>query len=123
MAIAQKISPHIPYLRRYARALTGNQKSGDAYVAATIESLLTDPSSFEQDINPKVALYKVFTKIWRSLKVNRQKTEGRTFDHDIDNKLEIITPPARQAFLLLTIEDFSNAEAAAVLDVERERTR
>jgi DNA-directed RNA polymerase specialized sigma24 family protein/CheY-like chemotaxis protein len=117
MAIAQKISPHIPYLRRYARALTGNQKSGDAYVTAAIESIITDPSSFQEELNPKVALYRVFTKIWRSLRVNRQKSEGRTFDHDIDNKLEIITPPARQAFLLLTIEDFSNAEAAAVLDV------
>lgn len=117
MAIAQKISPHIPYLRRYARALTGNQKSGDAYVAAVIESLSADPSSFDQELNPKVALYRVFTKIWHSLKINRQKSEARAFDHDIDNKLDIITPPARQAFLLLSIEDFSNAEAAQVLDV------
>ncbi|MGE0240741.1 MAG: response regulator [Parvibaculaceae bacterium] len=117
MAIAQKISPYIPYLRRYARALTGNQKSGDAYVAATIESLLADSSAFDKEQNPKVALYKVFTKIWRSLRINRQRSEGRAFDHDIDNKLDIITPPARQAFLLLTIEDFNNAEAAAVLDV------
>jgi DNA-directed RNA polymerase specialized sigma24 family protein/CheY-like chemotaxis protein len=117
MAIAQKISPHIPYLRRYARALTGNQKSGDAYVAAVIESLLADPSAFDQELSPKVALYQVFTKIWRSLRINRQKSEGHAFDHDIDNKLDIITPPARQAFLLLSIEDFSNEEAAAILDV------
>jgi DNA-directed RNA polymerase specialized sigma24 family protein len=117
MAIAQKISPHIPYLRRYARALTGSQKSGDAYVAAVIESLVTEPSSFDAELKPKVALYKVFTKIWRSLRVNRQKSEGGSFDHDIDSKLDIITPPARQAFLLLSIEDFTNQEAAAILDV------
>jgi DNA-directed RNA polymerase specialized sigma24 family protein len=117
MTISQKIATHIPYLRRYARALTGNQKSGDAYVAAVIESLLTDPSAFEKELNPRVALYKVFTKIWRSLSVNRQKSEGRPFDHDIDSKLDVITPPARQAFLLLSIEDFSNAQAAAILDV------
>lgn len=117
MALAEKISPHIPYLRRYARALTGSQKSGDAYVAAVIESLLADPKSFDAELKPKVALYRVFTKIWRSLRINRQKSEGATFDHDIDSKLDIITPPARQAFLLLSIEDFTNAEAAAVLDV------
>jgi len=117
MSIAQKISPYIPYLRRYARALTGSQKSGDAYVAAVIESLLADPSSFDAELKPKVALYKVFTKIWRSLRVNRQKSEGAAFDHDIDSKLDIITPPARQAFLLLSIEDFSNEDAASVLDV------
>jgi DNA-directed RNA polymerase specialized sigma24 family protein len=117
MSIAEKISPHIPYLRRYARALTGSQKSGDAYVAAVIESLLTDPSSFDKELKPKVALYKVFTKIWRSLKVNHQKSPGATFDHDIDSKLDVITPPARQAFILVSIEDFSTAEAASVLDV------
>jgi DNA-directed RNA polymerase specialized sigma24 family protein/CheY-like chemotaxis protein len=117
MSVAQKISPHIPYLRRYARALTGSQKSGDAYVVAVIESLLSDSSSFDTELKPRVALYKVFTKIWRSLKVNRQRSEGAAFDHDIDSKLEVITPPARQAFLLLSIEDFSNQEAAAILDV------
>src|SRR4029079_13870288 len=117
MTISQKIAPHIPYLRRYARALTGNQKSGDAYVAAVIESLLTDPSAFEKELNPRVALYKVFTKIWRSLSVNRQKSEERPFDHDLDSQLDVITLPARHAFLLLSIEDFSNAQAAAILEV------
>ncbi len=117
MAIAQKISQYIPYLRRYARALTGSQKSGDAYVAAVIESLLADPTSFDSELSPRVALYKVFTKIWRSLRVNRQKSEGGAFDHDIDSKLDIIAPPARQAFLLLSIEDFTNQEAAAILGV------
>ncbi len=117
MAIAQKIAPQIPYLRRYARALTGSQKSGDAYVAAVIESLLTSPQSFNAEINPKVALYQVFTKLWRSLSVNRQKSGSTNFDHDIDSRLDVITPPARQAFLLLSIEDFSNEEAAAILDV------
>jgi DNA-directed RNA polymerase specialized sigma24 family protein/CheY-like chemotaxis protein len=119
MSIAQRISPHIPYLRRYARALTGSQKSGDAYVAAVIESLLAEPSSFDTELKPKVALYKVFTKIWRSLRINRQKSEGSAFDHDIDSKLDIIAPPARQAFLLLSIEDFTNEEAAAVLDISQ----
>jgi DNA-directed RNA polymerase specialized sigma24 family protein/CheY-like chemotaxis protein len=117
MAIAQKIAPYIPYLRRYARALTGSQKSGDAYVAAVIESLLTAPQSFNLEINPKVALYQVFTKLWRSLSVNRQKSGSSSFDHDIDSRLDIITPPARQAFLLLSIEDFSNEEAATILGV------
>jgi DNA-directed RNA polymerase specialized sigma24 family protein/CheY-like chemotaxis protein len=117
MAIAQKIAPQIPYLRRYARALTGSQKSGDAYVAAVIESLLTSPQSFNAEINPKVALYQVFTKLWRSLSVNRQKSGSTNFDHDIDSRLDVITPPARQAFLLVSIEDFSNEEAAAILDV------
>ena len=31
MALAHAIAEHLPYLRRYARALCGTQKSGDAY--------------------------------------------------------------------------------------------
>ena len=33
MPKSQIVAQHVPYLRRYARALTGNQASGDAYVA------------------------------------------------------------------------------------------
>jgi DNA-directed RNA polymerase specialized sigma24 family protein len=33
------VAQYLPFLRRYARALTGNQASGDAYVAATLEAV------------------------------------------------------------------------------------
>jgi hypothetical protein len=33
MSKADVVVQHLPYLRRYACALTGNQVSGDAYVA------------------------------------------------------------------------------------------
>ena len=46
MTISQAISSHIPYLRRFARALTGSQASGDAYVLATLEAVVADPSGF-----------------------------------------------------------------------------
>ena len=44
MSRSQAVAPHLPLLRRYARALTGSQASGDAYVAAMLEALLQDPS-------------------------------------------------------------------------------
>ena len=31
VTIAKEIAPHLPYLRRFARALTGTQASGDAF--------------------------------------------------------------------------------------------
>ena len=42
MSRSQLVAEHLPLLRRYARALTGNQASGDAYVAAMLETLLQD---------------------------------------------------------------------------------
>ncbi len=44
MSVSQAIASHIPYLRRFSRALTGNQAGGDAYVLATLEAIVADPS-------------------------------------------------------------------------------
>ena len=40
MSMSQTLAPHLPYLRRYARALTGSQASGDAHVRAALTALL-----------------------------------------------------------------------------------
>jgi DNA-directed RNA polymerase specialized sigma24 family protein len=34
MLTSQSVKDHLPVLRRYARALTGSQASGDSYVTA-----------------------------------------------------------------------------------------
>ena len=47
------VAPHLPYLRRFARALTGTQASGDTYVAAVLESLIADPSFSPGAANPQ----------------------------------------------------------------------
>jgi DNA-directed RNA polymerase specialized sigma24 family protein len=46
MSISKDIAPLLPYLRRFSRALNGSQAKGDAYVMATLESLLRDRSSY-----------------------------------------------------------------------------
>ena len=58
--LAQEIAVRLPYLRRYARALTGSQASGDAYVAAMLEALLQDPALLEEKLGPRVGLFYVF---------------------------------------------------------------
>ena len=57
-------------LRRFARALAGTQAAGDAYVAATLEVLIEDPSLFDSKIDPRVALFRTFTGLWNSVGVN-----------------------------------------------------
>jgi CheY-like chemotaxis protein len=119
MPIAQQISPHIPYLRRYARALSGSQKSGDAYVAALLESLLQDSSAFPGDMEPRVALYHAFANLWKSVRINSERSQAADPDqrHTVDAKLEVMTPLARQAFLLMTVEEFPIADTAKILGV------
>jgi DNA-directed RNA polymerase specialized sigma24 family protein/CheY-like chemotaxis protein len=107
----------LPFLRRYARALTGSQASGDAYVAATLESLIASPKLLENGPSQRVALYRLFTKIWNSVKVNG-KTEVPEPNLPPQQYLTQITPRPRQAFLLVALEGFSEDEAARILDCD-----
>ena len=118
MADSKTVAQYLPFLRRYARALTGSQGSGDAYVAATLEALIADPSPIREEGGPRVALYKLFTKIWNSIALNNGA--GAPADPKLpgEQKLANITPLPRQAFLLVALEGFPEAEAARILGVD-----
>jgi DNA-directed RNA polymerase specialized sigma24 family protein len=111
--------PHLPYLRRFARSLTGRQESGDAYVAAVLETLIADPDSFPKDVDPRVGLYKVFCHVWNSVGTNNKPSQGTTGETLVDRRLEAIMPQPRQAFLLVAVEGFTPSEAAQILGKSR----
>jgi DNA-directed RNA polymerase specialized sigma24 family protein len=116
VSTSQAVAQHLPYLRRYARALTGSQNSGDAYVATTLEALIEDPSALEQGTSTRVALYRLFTKIWNSVPINSAERKGEELP--VEHRLSNITPKPRQAFLLVALEGLSEDDAAKVLDVD-----
>ena len=64
MSFVTQLGPHLPFLRRYARALTGSQSSGDAYIKASLAALASDTDGFDKDASPRLALYKYFHLIW-----------------------------------------------------------
>jgi CheY-like chemotaxis protein len=115
MSLAKIIAPHIPYLRRFARSLTGSQPSGDAYVEAVLQALVADPTMFNQSVPPRVALYSILIRVWDSVEVN-QTVSPRT--ELFERRLDAMVPRARQAFLLTTVEGFTVQEAAAILDTD-----
>lgn len=121
-SLADQIAPHIAYLRRYARALTGSQDSGDAYVAALLEALIEDRSLFGAHDDPRVSLYAAFQKLWVSTGGESADEPGpsdlrEAAAHD---RLARLTPRSRQALLLTALEGFSQDDAAVVMDVESE---
>ena len=70
MPVAQAITPHLPSLRRYARALSGSQESGDAYLIALLEALVENPTMFPSVIPPKIGLYRLVSTLWNSVDTN-----------------------------------------------------
>lgn len=111
MSISAAIAPHLPYLRRFARILSGSQTSGDAYVVATLESLVADPEGFDRSLQPKLALYRQFLAIWSTVNVGERPID----DGEQQPSIEALTPLPRQAFLLATVEGFDTVDIAAVL--------
>ncbi|HEV2560359.1 MAG TPA: response regulator [Microvirga sp.] len=122
MSTAQLVVQHLPYLRRYARALTGSQMAGDAYVAATLETLVSEPDTIGAAGNVKVELFKVFTRIWNSLSVNG-RSEQIQRDLPAEVRIGQITPLPRQAFLLSCLEGFAEEEVSVILDTDTDNVR
>jgi CheY-like chemotaxis protein/DNA-directed RNA polymerase specialized sigma24 family protein len=125
MSISDLIAPQLPYLRRFARVLSGSQSSGDAYVVAMLEALAAEPSAFPRHLDPRVATYQTFLKVWNSVQLNHKGVESSSSERlaAADRKLEAVTPRARQAFLLLAVEEFATAEAAQVLNTDEETVK
>lgn len=121
MSLSMRIAPHLPYLRRFSRAVTGSQTSGDAYVAALLESLIADMSIFPEATNDRIALYKLFSALFSSSAVNvPEPSSSFPWEKRAAANLANLTPRARQAFLLVSVEGFTHDEAAEILDVGAE---
>jgi len=121
MTMTQALAPHLPYLRRYARALTGSQKSGDAYVRASLQALLAGDQTLVADLPPRVALYKLFHTIWSS-PASRFDTAGMEIgaEDSPEGRLQSLSADKRAALLLTAVESFSLEEAAEILDKSSE---
>ncbi|WP_296709139.1 response regulator [Rhodoblastus sp.] len=119
MSLSSLIGPQIPLLRRYARALSGSQASGDSYVAAVLETLLADPSLFDRSAEPRGEIYRLFSLVWNAMPLNGRSSEGKSPGSQTDSRLELLTPLPRQAFLLTAVEGFDPDKAARILDVTR----
>ncbi|NBB14056.1 response regulator [Caulobacter sp. SLTY] len=117
MSLLARLAPHLPYVRRYARALTGSQQTGDQYVRIALEALAAGEQSLNDQLSPRVALYHVFHAIWGS---SGARLEDRN-PEDVGggapaDRLMRMTPRSRQAFLLTALEGFTPSEAAQILD-------
>src|SRR4030081_816071 len=122
MSRSQLVAEQLSLLRRYARALTGNQSSGDAYVGAMLEALLQDPSLLDEQHGPRAGLFRLFPQIWNSVSLN-DDSEVATLPMPSERRLSNITPLPRQAFLLLSLEGFSEEEVAFILATDVTETR
>ena len=78
MSLGQELAPHLPFLRRYARALTGSQAHGDAFVRATLEAIVAKPDEFPRDVDPRLGLYRTFHAIWSTANIEEGEEPSKS---------------------------------------------
>ncbi len=101
MSAVANFGPHLPVLRRYARAMTGSQASGDACVRAALQAILSAPTQISDAHPPKIELFRLFHAVW----------------NPIESQLATHLRPQRSALLLTAVEGLSLDEAGVVLQM------
>ena len=118
--LSREIIRHIPFLRRYARALTGTQEQGDHHVKMSLGSLLEDPAQLASDIPLRLQLFKLFHETFGS----DAGTASGGGDADsplsplpMQRHLKQLPSRERQVLLLSTIEGFSSRDVGYILGI------
>lgn len=113
---AEVVAAQLPYLRRYARALTGNQGSGDRYALSVLEAVLADPDLISQADDRRLALFQVMHSIWSS---SGAPVAEADFGLSLVAQAHMtrLTPHSREALLLSTIEGFSVTDVGKIIGV------
>jgi CheY-like chemotaxis protein len=120
MTLSSKLAPHLPFLRRYARALTGDQIAGDKVVRLALLALVAGEETIDEGLAPRVALYRMFHSSL-GLPAGAPETARGTVSPSLETArghLMRIAPRSRQAFLLTAMEGFSASEAAVIIGID-----
>lgn len=101
---------HLPYLRRYARALAGEQQRGDAMVQSALEKAVAGKVALNEELPPRIALFRAFHD-----SAPEMDLIGAEARRGPDSRLQRLEARARQALLLTAMEGFSPEEAGQIL--------
>lgn len=119
MALGQAIAPHLPYLRRYGRAISGSQQRGDALVSGLLESLVANPGAVDLSGDVRIQLYRLVHESFDAANGSESTDKGDAGAADIaiaDARLSRIPSLARQALLLTAVEGFGNEDTGRIID-------
>jgi CheY-like chemotaxis protein len=124
---AEDIVAKLPFLRRYARALTGSQGAGDQYVRELLEVIIRDKPIDDGTEDLQRELFKLFHRIYSS-------TGSRPARPSLEPGLEgtadtmmrqVMALPSveRQVLLLSALERYSFSDVAYILGIPEPAVR
>lgn len=132
---AEGLGELMPRLRRFARALTGNQDDADDLVQLSLERALSKRSQWDASRRLDSWLYGIVRNAWIDEVRSRRRSQGvfapevlgervgvDTMQHymtglSVEAAMQLLPPDQRAAIALVLIEGLSYREAASVLEV------
>jgi len=119
------IAAKLPYLRRYARALTGSQATGDEYVRTCLEVIVRDRHRMAENVDPQTELFRLFHKVYASadpaMAANPRPAVAAS--EPALRTVMALPPIERQVLLLSALERYSFSDVAYILDVPEDTVR
>lgn len=116
MSLGQAIAPHLPYLRRYGRAISGSQQGGDGLVAGVLQALVANPAGVDTSADLRIQLYRMVHDNFGLATEQPASDEPIAADIAIaDARLRRIPSLARQSLLLTAVEGFSEEDAGRII--------
>ena len=117
--LASVVGANLPYLRRYARALTGSQETGDRYAAATLEALIASDEDPGIGAEARLSLFRTFHAVWSTAGALLGEPDS-PLSAQAQRRLALLSPNTREALLLHSIEGFTSAEIGRIMEVDAE---
>lgn len=118
--LSEAISATLPFLRRYARALTGSQQRGDEWVRLCAEVVLQQRDLVTEESDTKLGVFKLFHRLrlpFGSLEEKESDAEAAGVSGRLKETLTDLVPMQRQMLLLTVLEGFTVEDAAEILGI------
>jgi len=130
----ERIAEHIPRLRRYARALAGDQHAADDLVQDTLERAINKRHLWRPDSDLRAWLFAIMHNVFVNQLRSRQAhpedaldddalpavapTDGARLEvRDLQTALALLSPEQREVVLLVGLEQLTYAEASHALGI------
>ena len=123
MSLIEIYGPHLPHLRRFARAISGSQPIGDALVKSTLTALSSDTHKKDNSLSAKVFLYQLFLKVWEQEYHDKAADADGGEDGSPLSRIKALPSRPRQAFLLSALDSFSLSDIGSIMGVDATAAR
>lgn len=115
--MSEAITRTLPFLRRYARAVTGSQQRGDEWVRLCAEVAVQQPALIAEADDTKLGVFALFHRLQQPFGDLEPSASAEGVSGRLKESLTDMAPLQRQVLLLTVLEGFTVNDAAHILGV------